>query len=97
MVLMFAFLIDNVDQSSLDDHQGLDQRHVDCSQSSLAHCSDLLTRALDKHDLGFVTTEQSLDSLCRSVVVKIVIIFQTISHYYQGYDARDRVCRGVCH
>ena len=36
-----------------------------CGASQLGHCTEQLTRALDRHDLGFVTTEVALTSLCR--------------------------------
>ena len=36
-----------------------------CTKEDLAHCTNQLTRALDKNDLGFVTTELALNGLCR--------------------------------
>lgn len=36
-----------------------------CSPEDLRVCTELLTRALDRHDLGFVTTETGLNSLCK--------------------------------
>ena len=36
-----------------------------CSPEDLRLCTELLTRALDRHDLGFVTTEMGLNSLCK--------------------------------
>ena len=36
-----------------------------CDQEELSRCTQLLTRALDRHDLGFVTTEPGLNSLCK--------------------------------
>ena len=36
-----------------------------CSPEDLRVCTELLTRALDRHDLGFVTTEMGLNSLCK--------------------------------
>ena len=36
-----------------------------CDQEELRRCTQLLTRALDRHDLGFVTTEPGLNSLCK--------------------------------
>ena len=51
---------------------GVDEQHLapghsdgQCSPDVLETCSELLTRALDKHDLGFVTTESGLNSLCK--------------------------------
>ena len=36
-----------------------------CSPEDLRLCTELLTRAMDRHDLGFVTTEVGLNSLCK--------------------------------
>ena len=36
-----------------------------CTEEDLTVCTELLTRALEKNDLGFVTTDMGLTTLCR--------------------------------
>ena len=45
-----------------------------CSEAGLAACTALLTRALDKHDLGFVRTEAGLDGLCGDLLRGIACV-----------------------
>ena len=45
-----------------------------CSEAGLVACTALLTRALDKHDLGFVRTEAELDGLCGDLLRGIACV-----------------------
>ena len=38
-----------------------------CTEEDLTVCTELLTRALEKNDLGFVTTDMGLTTLCRYI------------------------------
>ena len=58
------YLVSGGDYEYHDYHLYHHQYHQPCSQENLEKCTDALTRALDKHDLGFVTTEMGLNSLC---------------------------------
>ena len=81
MVPFFLLLIhevsggDHVHHDQLQPHHHNDH-HEPCSPLRLSKCSDLLTRALDKHDFGFVTTELGLNSLCELVYLPFVIVIK---------------------
>ena len=76
MFPIFLLLLYEVSGGDQVHHDQVQQHHHQlqepCSPLRLSKCSELLTRALDKHDFGFVTTELGLNSLCELVLSLII-------------------------